>query len=804
MIEHLSHINKACFHCGTSCSDNEVYYDDKAFCCEGCKSVYQILQTKQLCKYYDFTKQPGVKATEQTVASSFDYLDADTVKQHIVKFEQGNEIHIALLIPDMHCISCIWLLEHLPDLIKGVMSSRVNFQNKTLFVVLDSTLTSISVVAKTLMAIGYEPMVNFEMGREDSQEKNAGKRLLKIGVAGFCFINIMMLSFPEYLVGAGHVEPALLQYFKWIAMLLSMPVIFYCATEFFVAAYKGLRSGILNVELPVALALLITFARSLYEILWLHSNGYFDSLSGIVFFMLIGRWVQNNTARNINFNRDYQSFFPIVATVVNGSKRIFKSIKEIAIHDLIEIKHGEIIPCDSLLVEGIALIDYSFVTGESSPVAVQKGGVLYAGGKQLQGSITIHVEKLVSQSYLTSLWSDDVFAKTKNSIDTTVNKVAMYFTYTVLILAAVAAFYWYMQNDTIKMWNAFTTVLIVACPCALLLSEHFINGNILGILGINGFYMRSKTVLNSILKIDTIVFDKTGTLTSSGQVGVQYVGQDILSHHLPAIAALLSQTGHPLSVAIAGYLNIKNIGPVRHFKMVDGAGVEGWVNETYYKAGSATFLNKCSDSAMSAQVHIAIDGAYYGYYEVKQQYRNRLENFIVSLREMYSLAIVSGDNNAEEPYLKKIFGTDASYYFQASPVDKLTIVKKMQSSNQKVLYVGDGLNDAGALKESTVGISVSEKNSLFTPACDAILDAAVLTNLHRYIDFIKRGRKMIWWSFMISSMYNVVGLWFALQGILSPLVAAILMPLSSLTIISFTYYSVLIIAHQLQLKTNAL
>ncbi len=804
MVQQQSHIKKVCFHCGTTCGDDALHYDHKAFCCSGCKTVYEILESKQLCTYYDFTNQPGVKTNEQSVTASYEYLDTETVKRHLVKYEKGSEMHIALQIPDMHCISCIWLLEHLPDLIEGVISARVNFQNKTIYIVFDNDSTSISFVVKTLMAVGYEPVLNFGTEDEDLQGKKSRNIVLKIGVAGFCFINIMMLSFPEYLVGAGVVEPSLALYFKWVALLLSLPVIFYCATEFFVAAYKGLRVGVLNVELPVALALMITFIRSLYEVFLLHSNGYFDSLSGIVFFMLCGKWVQNNTARSINFNRDFHSFFPMVATVVNGSKRIFKPIKEIAIQDLIEIKHGEIIPCDSLLVEGVALIDYSFVTGEGTPVPVKKGGILYAGGKQLQGIITIHVEKPVSQSYLTSLWSDDVFKTTKHSVDTALNRVAMYFTYTVLMLAFLAAAYWYLHNDTIKLWNAFTTVLIVACPCALLLSEHFTNGNILGILGINGCYLRSKTVLNSLLHINTIVFDKTGTLTSSERADVHYVGQPILPNHLPAIASLLAQTGHPLSVAIAGYLNIKNIESVNHFKVEDGAGVEGWVNEIYYKAGNASFLDQSPDHATTAQVHISIDGVYYGYYVVKQQYRNKLESFISSLREMYSLAIISGDNNAEAPHLKQIFGEAAEYHFNASPIDKLSIVKQMQANNSRVLYVGDGLNDAGALRESTVGISICEKNSLFTPACDAILDAKVLTNLHRYIDFIQGGRKIIWISFVISSMYNVVGLWFALQGILSPLIAAVLMPLSSLTIIGFTYYSVLIKAHQLQLKTNAL
>lgn len=803
MVFQESYLDQICFHCGSNCSKTIILYDEKPFCCNGCRAVYEILQSKKLCAYYNFNPQPGNKTNQSFVRNDLGYFDTEAVKKQIIKFEQGNTAHITFQIPGMHCISCIWLLEHLNDLMNGVISSKVNFQQKEIVIIYDQTQTKISQIAQTLYAIGYEPVISFDANPNDKQEKDTRKRLLKTGLAGFCFVNIMMLSFPEYLVGNGILEPALAQYFKWLSLLLSLPVLFYCASEFLLAAYTGLKNRVLNIELPVALALIITFGRSIYEMFWLQSNGYLDSLSGIVFFMLIGRWVQNNTARNINFNRDYQSFFPIVVTVVNSNERIFKPIQQILQNDLIEIKHGAIIPCDSILVSGHALIDYSFVTGESTPVSVQKGDLIYAGGKQLQGAITLNVEKPVSQSHLTSLWSNEVFSKSKNTTDHAVNRIAMYFTYVVLALAGIAGLYWFINHESIRMWNAITTVLIVACPCALLLSEHFTNGNILGILGINGFYLRNKSVLNSLIQTNTIVFDKTGTLSSAETATVTYHGLSLSVKDQHAIATLLHQTGHPLSVAISNYLDIKEVGVVSNFKTTTGQGIEGWINETYYKTGNNAFLELSEKTPSASQLHLAIDGKYYGYYEVKQQYRNKLEDLVRVLQQKFRLAIISGDNNSEENNLRKIFGPDTTYRFKASPAEKLQIVKEMQAKGSRVLYVGDGLNDSGALRESTTGIAVSEHNSLFTPGCDGIIDAAQLTKLHQFIRFISSGRRIIWFSFVISSMYNLAGLWFALQGILSPLIAAILMPLSSLTIIGFTYYSVVMTAQKFNLKTSA-
>jgi P-type Cu+ transporter len=794
------HINQTCYHCGQSIEAKPIVEADKSFCCNGCATVYNILVQKNLCQYYTYQTHPGIKVNNSNADINFDYYNSETVANAIVKFKTDTETNILFEIPNMHCISCIWLLEQLPTLVNGVINSRVNFDNKELYIQFNHQQTNIGNIVKELIAINYEPVINLQQNEKKQELALSRLSLLKLGVAGFCFANIMMLSFPEYLIGSSVVEPKLANYFKSISVLLSLPVLFFSASGFFKTAISGLKRKVINIDLPVVIALIVTFSRSIYEITVLGNGGYLDSFSGIVFFMLIGRWVQSNTHRAINFNRDFKSFFPIATKVINQNQVNFKPISNLLVNDLIEIRHQEIIPCDSVLLSESALIDYSFVTGESNPITVTKGQYVYAGGKQLSGIIQLNVQKTVEQSYLTSLWSKSK-VNAKSEDDKAINNIGLYFTIGVLFLAVAAAMYWLWNGNTTRMWNAITTVLIVACPCALLLSEHFTNGNVLGILGNNGFYLKSKNVLHQILKINYIVFDKTGTLTNAKGARISYFGKAFNSDQQVAIISVLQQSVHPLATAIAQQFSNASLLKVTNFKVTNGAGVEAWLNDTYYKIGSASFLNVKNQSNIS-QVHIAIDNQYYGYYEVAQQYRNGLKHILNKLSPSFKFAILSGDTNTDEKELQNYFPKNTEMYFEKKPNEKLEIIAQLQKENNDILFIGDGLNDAGALQEARVGVAVSDNNSLFTPRADAIIKGDQIALLATFLTFIQYGRKVIWLTFIISAIYNVIGLYYALQGILSPLIAAILMPLSSLTIIGITYFLVTTKAKYLKLKLD--
>ena len=446
---------------------------------------------------------------------------------------------------------------------------------------------------------------------------------------------------------------------------------------------------------------------------------------------------------------------------------------------------------DGILSKGKASVDYSFVSGESLPVIKEIGEIIYAGGKQLEGLIELIVVKEVSQSYLTNLWNKDVF-KNKNDKEyhSFIHVLSKYFTIIVLAIAFIAATYWFSLHQYNKMWNTLTTVLIVACPCALLLSSTFTNGNILRILSKNKFYLRHPDVIENLTKINQLVFDKTGTITEQKNLRVNFEGSVLNEEDKINIASLMSQSSHPLSKAIVDYLETDKSYEITDFKISEGSGVEGWINEKYYKLGSHGFINNKQQHAdeKNSNVYVMIDGVIAGNFKIVQKYRFGLKELIDQLKTKFPVSIISGDNNSEHQYLKKVFGNEADLLFHQKPEDKFAYVNHLQYlKNKNVLFIGDGLNDAGALKCSNVGITITENANNFTPACDGILDATQFSNLYRFIQFAKAGKLIILTSFIISVFYNIFGLYFAVQGSLSPLVAAILMPCSSVSIILITY-----------------
>jgi Cu+-exporting ATPase len=377
--------------------------------------------------------------------------------------------------------------------------------------------------------------------------------LYQLGVAGFCFGNIMLMSFPEYL-GIDASETYLRAVFRWINFGLAIPVLLYSSLPFYISSWKSLRHKFLNIDTPIALAIIITFVRSALEVINGTGGGYFDSMTGIVFFMLAGRILQDKTYRQLSFERDYTSYFPVAVSVLKEDQEIPTQLPDIKPGDTLVIHNEELIPADGILTKGKAFVDYSFVTGESMPVLKETGELLYAGGKQTEGNIEILVVKEVAQSYLTKLWNKEEMmdpAVTKSV--SFVHLLSRYFTYIVLSIAAATAIYWQI-NDPSKTWPAVTAIFIIACPCALFLSNTFTNGNVLRILGRNRFYLRNAQTIEDIAKATHIVFDKTGTLTSTQQQDIVYEGRALTLRQEHQVSALAACSTHPLSKALARYL----------------------------------------------------------------------------------------------------------------------------------------------------------------------------------------------------------------------------------------------------------
>jgi P-type Cu+ transporter len=788
-IKTIPAIKIQCGHCGDNCADDSIVIDDKTFCCEGCRQVYLLLSENDLCVYYNLDEHPGIKAKGKFTGYRFAYLEDAATIQKLVQFSSDTQVNVTFSLPQMHCSSCVFLLENLRRIEPGIIRSQTNFQRKEIFISFDPRQVSLRKVVELLAFTGYEPSISLKDITAPEAKPFNRERIYKIGVAGFCFANIMMLSFPEYFSSGNIEDHGLKLTFTWLNFLLSLPVLFYSASGFFVAAVKGLRQRQLNIDAPIALAILVTYARSYYEIISGHGAGYLDSGTGIVFFMLIGRWFQDKTYDSFSFDRDFRSYFPLGVTVMDGGNEKSIPVTQLQKGSHIIIRNGEMVPADAVLIKGDASIDYSFVSGESTPVQKQKGELMYAGGKQTGGAIELQVARAASQSYITQLWNNDVFRTGKNTERSFIHPWSRYFTLALFAVAIGTLVYWWL-NDASKILPAVSAVLIVACPCSLLLSATFTYGNMLRIFGKNKLYLKNAGVIEALAKVDTVVFDKTGTLTLNDALPVSYEGVPLNDRELAAIKTVTRQSSHPLSKIIYAWLpdTITPVTVLEHFTEYTGKGIAASVHGMELKMGSAAFINGFQPGAIpydsGTHVHLMINRVHLGHFAVKNLYREGVSELLEQLnKNRFDCSLLSGDNDAERHKMEILFGKNASLKFNQLPQQKLDGIKALQQQHKNVLMLGDGLNDAGALMQSNVGVAVSDNTSRFSPACDAILDGNGVRLLHKFIACAKSGKRVVAASFVLSILYNIAGLSFAMQGILSPMVAAILMPASSISIV---------------------
>ena len=788
-------LQEICFHCGLKC-DSSIQVDEKFFCCDGCKMVYQLIDENGLCQYYDLADMPGVKAKGHFVSAKFDYLDNVAIQEQLIQFKLGDQAHVTFYLPQIHCVSCVWLLENLNKINPGIIQSQTHFEKKEIKIIYNPSLISLKQLVQLLSFVGYEPVIH--LGGNDwlKKKKVNKKQLYKIGIAGFCFSNIMMLSFPEYLSNDALELGSLRHFFIYINLLLSLPVLLYSASGFFISAYTGIRQKWLNIDAPIALAILVTFGRSTYEILTQTGSGYLDSMSGIVFFMLVGRWFQDKSYDSFAFDRNYNSFFPLGVTVVEKGKEVNKPLSDLVKSEIVLIKSDEMIPADAILLTEGALVDYSFVTGENAPIALQVGQLVYAGGIQKGRAIELEVVKPVGQSYITELWNSPLLQTEKNVEKSFVHPWSQYFTIALFTIAILTGIYWSIY-DTHKILPAFTSVLIVACPCSLLLTVTFTYGNVLRWLGKRKLYCKNASVIEAIHKIDTIVFDKTGTLTNHDDTHLEYVGIALTKNEMVAVKSVTRESLHPLSKMITQFLLLQVADSISFQKIENfvGKGVKASCDDLEIIIGSVTFL-KSNEIVMEAGIEenlegslvcLAIDGKYKGSFKINHTYRNGIGAMMNTLQTNgYQLHLLSGDHPTEKKHLMQILGTNIPMLFEQSPLDKLAYIETLQKQGHRVMMIGDGLNDAGALQKSNVGIAVTDQTHLFTPASDAILEGGQINLLADLINYAKKGKLIIVLIFTLSILYNIIGMYFATSARLSPMVAAILMPISSISIVSLS------------------
>jgi len=778
-----------CVHCGADCGKHPVRWKKLPFCCNGCLTVYQLLNENKLYNYYEIDQTPGIKVETTEFGNKYAFLDKEEIREKLISFSEGGISKVKFYIPVIHCSSCIWLLERLHTLNRGIKHSFVNFTRKEVDVTFDESKISLRQVVELLSSIHYIPDLSLSLSKQKQETHSYKKLLYKMGVAGFVFINVMTYSLPAYFNGEP-LEDNLQTLLSLLSYFLVIPVVFYSGSDYFISTWKNIRKRNVSIDLPIALGIFVLFLVSSYEILFTGGQGYCDSLSGLIFFLLVGKWYQGKTYEALSFDRNYKSYFPIAVTKVN--KQIEESVllEQIQVDDELIIRNKELIPADSIIVEGKGRIDYSFVTGESTPVIKDPGDFIYAGGRQTGEIITIRVKKEVSQSHLTKLWNQDrSYEKPSDSLKTLSDRISRYFTLVIVLIALMGFTYWMLKGEAHTAIFVFTAVLIVACPCALALSIPFTFGSTMRIFGKNGLYIKNSSVIERLSHIDTVVFDKTGTLTRPNESKIVYTGPDLNDDERNAIYSLAKQSTHPLSIAIVNYYNSATYSQPEHFVEVSGRGIFGKVGGMEIKIGSEEYVrnSKKSKTMGASEVYLAMHNRPVGVYTIGNQYREGFEEVLLILDRLFDIYLISGDNDSELDTLSAYFDKK-HLLFNQKPGDKADFVKSLQDEGHTVLMTGDGLNDGGALMQSDVALTVANKVYHFSPASDAVLEAGQFQKLARFIRYTRTSLNIVKRSFLISFLYNIIGISFAITGNLSPIVAAILMPVSSVSVVAFATF----------------
>ena len=416
---------------------------------------------------------------------------------------------------------------------------------------------------------------------------------------------------------------------------------------------------------------------------------------------------------------------------------------------------------------------------------VKQNEIVYAGGRQTAEELVIRVVKPVAGSYLTALWNHYAFKKNKserNDNTSAIHLLSRYFTIILFSLAAITSAYWYF-NDPSKIVNSVSAMLIVACPCALLLSATFTNGNILRILGLNGLHLRDATVIEQMAETDHIVFDKTGTLTSSSATEVGSTGHQMSNEELDVLYTVVRQSNHPVSKALEVWLGPRKIVPLTSWSEISGGGLHATMDKGTIRVGSRVFVGlEDNGGDEKASVYVRF-GEQVSAIHLQSLLREGVPGLVSKIKNKYSLSLLSGDNDKHRTFFSDLFGEKGRLLFEQKPMDKLAYVEALQQKGAHVMMIGDGLNDAGALQQSNVGISFADDINNFTPACDAIFNARNISSFYSLLQLANASGRIIRISFIVSIVYNVFGLYFAMQGVMKPVVAAILMPCSTISIV---------------------
>jgi len=752
--------------------------------------VYEYLSGKQLLNYYQLRETEG-KLAEPVVLdkNNFAYLDSAEFMQSFCRSNHQGQQYLEFYLEGIHCLACLWLIEKIPTFTEGIEKVQLDM-SKSLAKVFLKEKGSYAHAARTLSSIGHKPHpILADQDRERLRTKEERQDLMKIGIAGAFFGNIMLLSVSIY---AG-VEGYWLNNFRWMTFILALPVLLYSAYPFYKNAFTSLKRKVISIDLPIVLALFIGTATGLAHLIDETGDLYFDSLTALIFLLLSARYLLKK-AQQAGLSPDSLSAF-------YQNKSVYKQIKNtqqftaihskfIKINDVIKVPSGAYFPADGKLISPSTYSDHALLTGESHPITLLKDQAVYQGTKNLGAEVLFLVNRIGMETKLGKIIQDVKKGwQQKPQIIQKTDRLAKYFVLTVTALS-IGLFITFLIQDkaAIGMQRALA-LIIVTCPCALGLAAPLALLNTLRKASMKGIFIKNENVLEKLTQITRLFLDKTGTLTYGNFAVSQWVNLKKSKQPLTDVIYSLEQfSNHPIAYALINYLaqhstHLNKI-PMINFTEKLGTGVAAEINGDHYSIRRLD--QKVADlNENSSTIGVYENRQLISYIELQDSLRHDILNSMQKIKKLIpDISILSGDQQKVVDQMAKKIATDpAQAYGELTPNQKKEIMKKADYA----LMVGDGANDAPALSYAHVGVAVKGSVDISLRAADVYLTKPGLESIYELIVLAHETMKVMHRNFAFSLCYNIIGGGLAIAGLITPLAAAILMPLSSFTVLISSY-----------------
>ena len=800
------HIAGSCFHCCLPVPTNSHFEqiidgDSRSFCCPACQMVCSAIYDAGLEGFYQRTPADGKLAPPPETPKNLALYDLDEVQEEFVpSLAREREIH--LLVEGIHCAACVWLIERSLGKMQGVLDARVNLSGKRLLLRWDNQLTKLSHILSQLSNIGYAAIPYDPEVAEGKLKKQNRALLFRMAFAGFAMMNLLWISIALY---SGAADSEYRSLFHWVGFMLATPTLLYSGYPFLHGAWTGLRRLHLTMDLPIAIGAMVTYLYSLNITLTQSTTGevYYDTVVNFLFIILVGRYLEAMSKRQaIASTQRLLDLQPRGAIVLRDNKEILLPVRAVKNNDIVLVKPGEHVPVDGIILDGHSTIDESMLSGESTPVSKNHNDKVFAGTINNDSPLTVQVKGILRNTSLGRIIHlvEDAQAS-KAPVQCVADRVVPWFVAITLLLATFTFMFWINTDFEIALMAA-TAVLIITCPCAFGLATPMAIASASGLGARHGILVKSGGVLETLSQIDHFVFDKTGTLTEGRmQVNNIITANGIDEDELISFAAAIEKySEHSIARAIIEKATSRELDlpAAKNVSNKPGHGITGKVNDTHIVIGTSLWLKQNNimpnqnfeeqsllwEHEGSTCVHIAIEGREVGLIAIADRLRPGAKALIDALKSSgIRTTLLSGDRKPVVKAIAEQLG-GMETIAEVLPEDKERIIRQLQKNNEKVAMVGDGVNDAPALVRADVGIALGSGTDISCDSADIILMSNELHNVLLATKLSQRTLKTIRQNIGISITYNIIMVPLAVAALITPLVAAISMPISSLLVIA--------------------